>query len=276
MRKHSRLFSLAITSLIGVLFPPIFSFAATTPSSADIFVLPGESATVTVPVQNTMPYTTDVALIVLSVHFTDESDSPQFEKLSDEQRSRIQIEPAAFELVTGEVREVAVTVIAPIDAETGVETFALAATEAIPGSITLSHGAATLLFVTTGYPPQKGECISFIKNSDDAIQLTTVNRGSGILVHDGVVRLRGLFGVVLGASSSNSTGHRVLPNQTREWSVSLPMAPWWAIGPMFYVLEDDSIETSACSPIAAGTGWWPLVLVGIIGAGGVAMLARRR
>ena len=276
MRKHSRLFSLAITSLIGVLISPIFSFAATTPSSADIFVLPGESATVTVPVQNTMPYATDVTLIVLSAHFNDESDSPQFEKLSEEQQSRIRVEPATFELVTGEIREAAVTITAPIDAETGVETFALVATEALPGSITLSHGAATLLFVTTGYPPQKGECVSFVKNSDGTAQLTTVNRGSGILVPDGVIRLRGLFGVVLGASSSNSTGHRVLPNQTREWSVSLPAKPWWTIGPTSYVLEDESIETSTCSPITAGVGWWPLVVLGVIGAGGVAMLVRRR
>jgi hypothetical protein len=278
MHKRCRLFLWAIISIKGLLFASS-TFAAVTPTTADLFVLPGEQVMIDVPVQNTSSRTVIVDLSVLLATFSAESEAPQLENISSEFQSWITINPLSLELVSGETRDVKVSVAPPRDATMGVRTFALVAAEKNPGTVAVSYGTATLMFVTVGYPEARGECVAFLPHDDEAnATLTLRNSGSGILVPNGLLQARGPFGIVWSESLSNPLSHRIVPQQERTWSTALPRLPWWSFGPVTYHIQDDEISMGGCTFITGKSRWLPLIAFGwivIIGFGALILVRRR-
>lgn len=276
MRKRFQLFLWAIISIFGLGWSVNHTaLAASMPNAVDVFVLPGEAAVVSIPVQNILSYSTEISFLPLAAVFDGVSDAPQLRHLSAEQL-QLSVEPSLLTLMPGESRLVTVTVEAPRNALTGVTVLALVAQETLSGAIAVNHGAATLVFATVGYPAARGRCLGLRPISPDSGEISLVNDGSGILVPDGVIQLRGPGNFLIRETAVNGAGHRVLPEQSRTWSVPLPPIPWWAMGRLFYVVEDRTLSNGSCARVAAGSRWWPLFLVGAMTIGGAIIIRRQR
>lgn len=266
----------AICAWLAAFCIPIASLAATLPATRDVVVDPGASVTLDIPIANADATDKVFSLSLLSATFQPGFDQPQLKGLSSDIAPWVSLSESSIPVAAGASESVALTVHPPANA--AAQTFALAvvAAETISGEISLVHGTATLVFVNVGNMASHGSCTSFLQTAPGSADFSLTNDGRGILYDNGTIVLRGMFGIQFGTSSSNPLYHRVLPGQTRSWSVSLPVVPWWAIGPLSYGVQDAQLDTSACSDIQTSGRWWPIVGVGIVLFGVAAVFVRRR
>ncbi len=256
-------FHLIIGSLMIVSLFPSTLLAAAVPSVRDVVVMPGESASIEIPVENQKTVSVDVALQLFSAEIVSGEEQPMIQELDAGIAGWVSLSTGSMILAGGEQDVMVVTVHPPADAQPQSFILALVATEIIEGDIALVHGAATLIFVTVGDVPTSAQCVDFVRNTDDGATLTLMNTGSGILYANGAVVLRGMFGIRFGTTPMNPMGHRIAANQTRSWTVSLPAIPWWAFGALHYSIDDEQIADDGCDSIAIGTRWLPIVGIGV-------------
>lgn len=255
---------------------PIVLLAASLPATRDVVVEPGASSTLDIPIANTETIDKVFSLSLFSATFQPGIDQPQLKSLSSDIASWVSLSESSMPVAAGTSKSVALTVRPPASATAQTFTLAVVAAETLPGEISVVHGTATLVFVNIGSIASHGSCVSFVQIAPESASLSLTNDGRGILYDNGAIVLRGMFGIQLGTASSNPLFHRVLPEQTRSWSVSLPVVPWWAIGPLSYSVQDAQLDTSACSDIAIDGRWWPVVGLGIVLFGAGVVFVRRR
>ena len=241
-----------------VLFPPT-SFGASTPSARDIQLYAGENSSIEIPIQNISSESALVSVSVMSANFTNESDQPMLERLESDIASWVSISKDSLNLISGEESSVFLNVAVPVNTPDQIRAIAVVATEILPGQISLSHGSATLVFISIGNERAHGECKNF---STSNISIT--NSGRGILVVDGQIVLRGPFGIRFAQADINPLHHRILYGQTRSWSVDVPTSPWWSFGFLSYGLGETNIEHASCDPVPAGIRWGFVATIGCI------------
>lgn len=250
---------------------PFSASAVSAPSAVDLSVIQGEEDSVEIFVENDAASQEYISFSLVHVSFDDNGQPTLGASAADAPWMHLSQTRSSFE--AGEVQPVVVTATPSANFPSGSYAFALLSTEEQEGSYVLTHGTATLIFVTVGSVMGDGRCVSFFRQDDGSFSLTLQNVGQGILYDEGEILLRGPFGSVWAAASSNPSRHRVFAGQTRTWVSESLMIPWWAVGPLEYSLESD-LFSSTCPRISAGFGWIPL---GIIATGAVGIfLVRRR
>lgn len=266
VRKYGFLVGIAL-----VLCLPDQIFAVSTPSAADIQVLQGETRTIEIPVENDAATEQEITFSFAHVRF-DDSGEPVLGRAAADV-SWLSISEPSISVQEGGVQSVVVTASPTEEISSGSYVFALLATETKDGPLTLTHGTATLVFVTVGLVKSDVRCVSFLRNDDGTFSHTFQNVGQGILYDEGKVVLRGPLGVTFAETSSNPSRHRVFAGQTRTWNSEAISIPWWAFGPLSFSLESDHLS-STCSRISAGFRWVPfaVLIAGIVGI----FAARRR
>lgn len=256
---------------------PLEASAAALPSARDLYVGPGASNSIEIPIENTSTSSGSISISLMSAIFTEDTDQPQLEILHADISSWFSLSQASVNLVSGERSSVVLTVSPPSGAPAQVLAVALVATETLPGQISFSHGSATLIFLTVGNTIPNGHCVGLKKEDSSTATISIANAGSGILVANGQIVLRGPLGIRFAQTDINPLQHRILFNQTRSWSMNLPTVPWWAFGSLSFDIERENIATDSCMSIPAGHRWWPMILVLVlIGAGSAAMLRFKR
>ncbi len=276
-----RLFLCVRVLFLGMLFFPVSSFAAALPSARDIQVYPGAKEFLEIPVSNASELSESFSFSLMSATFSDERDQPELAAIDPDVLSWLSLSQSSMNLAAGASSSLMLTVAPPSTVAHQVLAIALVETTILPGQISLSHGSATLIFITIGNGDAKGACKGFLRShaasdttsSSQAVDIAIENSGSGILVPSGQIVLRGLFGWRFGEAAMNSLHHRVLPGQTRSWNVDLPSPPWWAIGSIVATVESDNFSVSNCEEIVVSQRWLSvgivLVLVTILGGVGV-------
>lgn len=249
-------------SMIVSLFPSIL-FAAAVPSVRDVVVMPGESTSIEIPIENQKTVSADITLQLFSAEVVRGEEQPMIQELDTGIAGWVSLSAGSMMLAGGAQDSMMVTVHPPADAQPRSFILALVAAEKIDGDVAVMHGAATLIFVTVGDVPASAQCVDFLRNIDDGATLTLMNTGSGILYANGAVVLRGMFGIRFGATPINPMRHRIAANQTRSWTVSLPAIPWWALGALHYDIDEEQITDDVCVPLDAGMRWIPIVGIGI-------------
>lgn len=256
-------FNLVIGFLMISFFLPSILLAAAVPSVRDVVMMPGESASVEIPIENQKTVSADVALQLFSAEIVRGEEQPMIHELDTGIAGWVSLSAGSMMLAGGAQDSMMVTVHPPADAQPRSFILALVAAEKIDGDVAVMHGAATLIFVTVGDVPASAQCVDFVRNIDGDATLTLMNTGSGILYANGAVVLRGMFGIRFGATPMNPVGHRIAANQTRSWNVSLPAIPWWAFGALHYDIDEKQITDDACAPLDAGMRWIPIIGIGI-------------
>lgn len=277
MGKHFRLFLWAITSVLIFGLHPQETVAVATPNAADVFVMPGESVTVSVPVVNEQSGDRTIDFSLFVAEFSENQEAPTFRRPTAEEAAWVQMNMSHVSLAQDEMRTVDVTVSAPKNAAAGVVPFALVASDRVTGPVTLSYGAATLIFVTVGYPQYAGSCDALLRVSDDRAQMHVKNDGRGILVPNGVSQLRGPLGIVFAERELDVRDDRVLPGQEKEWTIPIPSAPWWAFGTLVLHVNDEAFYESPCAPIVVSRAFVLPLGIGVVVLGiGTMLFLRRR
>lgn len=271
-----RLVRLVVVFALGVLCFPFQTLAAALPAAQDVFVRQGEIVEVSLPITNTKITDANLSLSLFSADVLPGNDEPSLRPLSAELANWISLSSSTMLLRAGETQTVTLSIRPPSSISSQTLGIAVAETEILAGDISLSHGSATLVFLTIGDVTPTAACLSFLRISPTTATMTFVNSGRGILYEDGAIVLRGLFGIRFGSVASNPSFHRVLPGQTRAWQVSLPPIPFWAVGSLSYTIEDAQLGPYQCDPLQVGTQWWPLIVALFGVSGGCVLLFRRQ
>jgi hypothetical protein len=267
--------------LIGVamvifLVPISNARAEVVPSAQDIFVMPGGRASLDIPLENTASFGKTFSVSLLGASLPSGEDSqPVLTALPPALAAWISLASDSLTLVPGGRDVVTLTVQPSASVTPGIYGVAVVATEKTDGSIALNHGSAALVFITVGRLSPLGSCTQWSRNTDGTFSVTLVNSGGGILYQGGAVELRGPFGISFASTPLNPNEHRVLPGQTRAWTTDSIAVPWWSFGGRSFVLSDDRLSAT-CTPIDAGFGWVPILPLGIVSLGAVAVVLRRR
>ncbi len=259
-----------LVGMVGAFLLPGHIFAVSTPSAADIQVFQGETHTIEIPVENDATNEQEITFSFAHVRFDDQGN-PVLEQAVDDV-FWLSISQSSIHPQEGETRFITVTASPPEEVASGSYVFALLATETREGPLALTHGTATLVFITVGSVKSDARCVSFFRNDDGTFSHTFQNVGQGILYDEGEVVLRGPFGIALAATPSNPSRHRIFAGQTRAWTSESMTIPWWTFGPRSFSLESDHLS-SACSRISAGFGWIPFVAI-LAGIGGIFVVRR--
>lgn len=254
-----------LVGIVMALCLPGQIFAVSTPSAADIQVFQGETRTIEIPVENDATTEQEITFSFTHVRF-DDSGEPVLGRAAADV-SWLSISEPSISVQEGGVQSVVVTVSPTEETSSGSYVFALLATETRDGPLTLTHGTATLVFITVGSVKSDARCVSFLRNDDGTFSHTFQNVGQGILYDEGEVVLRGPLGIALAATSSNPSRHRIFAEQTRTWDSESMTIPWWAFGPLTFSLESDHLS-STCPQISAGFRWIPFVVI-FAGIGGI-------
>ncbi len=250
--------------------------AASLPASQDVFVTPGEGATVSLPVTNAKAVPVNLSFSLFSADVLPGNDDPVLRPLSAELAAWISLSSSSLALDAGTTKTITLSLSPPVTMSPQTIGIAVAETETLSGDIPLSHGSATLVFLTIGDAKPTAVCLSFVRESSGFGTVSFVNSGRGILYENGAIVLRGIFGIRFGTTVSNPLFHRVLPGQTRAWQVSLPPIPLWAVGSLSYSIEDAQLGTYQCEPLNVGTRWWPIVVAFFGVCGGFVLFFRRQ
>ena len=266
---------MALCIISGMFFVHI-AFAASVPSARDIRAIPGAKSSIEIPVENTSSTSSMISIALMSVSFTDGSDQPVLEKLHSDIASWLSLSKDSYNLISGEKASVILSVLAPLDTPDQVVSVALVATETLPGQISLSHGSATLIFISVGDEMPDGQCISFSETDPSMTNISIMNSGRGILVADGQIVLRGPLGIRFAQTDMNPVHHRILSHQIRSWNVAPPAIPWWAFGSLSFDLENTNLYMNACDSIPGGNRWWPIVCIAILAGIGSMILFRAK
>ncbi len=256
-------------------FVPSSLFAAALPATRDVIVFPGEQETIEIPIVNSGAVSRDYSAFLLSATFIPGVEQPQLQKLPLDITSWISLSASSMTIAPDATSSVVLTVRPPDSVMPQALVVAVAVAEKLAGDISVLHGSATLVFITVGDVSPRGSCTAFIQRSIDLADLSLANDGSGILYDSGTIVLRGMFGIRLGTAPSNPLFHRIPSGQSRTWQVPLPPVPWWAFGPLSYVVDDAQLAERPCVDIDTGVRWFPLLGIGI-GIFGVGILFIRR
>jgi hypothetical protein len=248
-------------------------FASTLPPATDLFVVPGEEAKVSVEIKNITDASVVSHIELRHVSLMQADGDLEIGERADDV-SWISFSSTTLLLPPFESQAVTVTATPNAEVKEGVYTFALVSTREISGSITLSYGSASLLFVTVGELESRATCVAFVQNEDESFSLTVKNDGRGILYEEGSVMLRGMFSFPFVRADDNPRQHRVLPGQMRTWNTDRVSIPWWAFGPATASIL--SPHLSSCTPIFVAFRWIPIVGVVIAFACAAAIAKRRR
>lgn len=250
--------------------------AEVVPPAQDIFVMPGEEASLDIPLENSSSVGKTFSLSLFAASLpTGQESQPKLTALSSELSAWITLVPNSL-LLPPNGQDVATLTVKPDDnVSPGVYGLAVVATENLAGPIALNHGSATLVFITVGQLSSLGTCVAWTRNDDGTFSVTLANNGGGILYENGAVELHGPFGISFGAASMNPGGHRVLPGQTRTWLTESLAVPWWSFGGRSFVTTDDRLSAT-CAPISAGFGWGPVLFLGAVLLVCAAVVLRRR
>ncbi len=235
--------------------------AAAVPSARDIRVDAGTKDSIAIPVKNTATTSAVISLSLMSADFTDGNDQPVLKNLDSRIAPWLSLSKDSLNLISSEQSFVELSVDVPLDTSSQVFAVALVATEISSGQISLSHGSATLVFITIGNELSKGLCKSFLTENFLVTNISIANAGHGILVADGQIVLRGPFGIRFVQTDLNPSHHRILAGQTRSWNTNLPAIPWWAFGSLSYEILDSNIASNECYPIAVGKRWWVVMFL---------------
>lgn len=256
---------------MGCIVLPMHVFAVSAPSAVDMYVLPGERESIEIPVRNDADSEKRMNFSLHHVSFGEDAVPVLGVKAAD--IPWIGIDEPFRTYTSREIQSVTVTVAPPSNIPAQSTVFALLSTEAQSDAFALTHGTATLLFVTIGAGTDGVLCDGFTRNADGTFSIALTNTGQGILYEEGNIHLRGPWGHSWVSTPSNPSRHRVVPGQTRTWTSEPLRAPWWAFGPFVYSLESEHIS---CPRITAGFGWLPIILVGTLGVAGVFAVRYRR
>lgn len=270
-----RMIGVFVIGLIWVAFP-LGAFAIALPSAWDIHVTPGVKNSIEIPIENTAPTSSVASISLMSASFIDGSDQPVLERLDSDIASWLSLSRDSYNLIAGEKSSVTLSVLPPLDASAQVFSIAIVATQNLPGQISLSHGSATLVFITVGDEKPDGRCTSISATDPSAANISITNAGRGILVAGGQIVLRGPLGIRFAQTDMNPVRHRILSHQTRSWNVVLPSVPWWAFGSLSFDLENSNIQMNDCDSIPGESRWWPIVCTVMIAGIGSIMLFRAK
>lgn len=250
--------------------------AEVVPPAQDVFVAPGTEAVLEIPLENSSSVGKTFSLSLLAASLPTGTDSqPVLSSLSPEMAQWVSLSPDSMSFDRNQQGFATLAVSPGDDIRPGVYGVAVVTTEKLDGAIALSHGSATLVFITVGQLTSVGACTAWSQNDDGTFSVSITNTGGGILYTNGDVRLRGPFGVTFGSTQLNPDEHRVLPGQTRTWSVGGVSVPWWSFGDRSFVMTDDRLS-AVCEPIEVGFGWVPFLPLGVAFLGCAAVVLRRR
>lgn len=268
-----------LLGLVALMFviPTRMLRAEAVPPAQDIFVMPGASVVLDIPLENSFSAGKTFSLSLFATSFpSGEDDHLGLSSLSSELASWVSLAPDSLLLPPNGQGVATLTVSPGDDISPGIYGLAVVATENLAGQIALNHGSATLVFITVGRLSPSAACAAWARNNNGTFSVTLVNNGGGILYENGTVQLRGPFGIPFGSASLNPDEHRVLPGQTRTWTTGSIVAPWWSFGNRSFVVMDDHLSAT-CPSIDAGFGWIPvLILAGVFLGCAAVVLQRRR
>lgn len=262
--------------LVALIVPMKVLRAEVVPMAQDVFVMPGASVTLDIPLENSSSEGKIFSLSLFSALFPLEEESqPKLSSISSELAGWVSLAPNSLLLSPNGQGVATLTVHPSDDILPGIYGLAVVATEKIEGDVALNHGSAALVFITVGRLSPSGVCRAWVRNDDGTFSVTLTNNGGGILYDNGAVHLRGPLGISFGSVSLNPDEHRVLPGQTRTWKVESVAVPWWSFGSRSFVMTDDRLS-AACTPIDVGFGWVPVISFGVVGLSCTAVALRRR
>lgn len=262
---------------------------ALVPSSVDVAVLPGESATAEATLANDDGAPHDYTVELLTVNFDSENHEPNFTTLSSAYYGWFSLPTTTLSLAPGEHRALTLEVSPPASAKAQTVVVALLVQEQTSGEgVQILPGISTLVFVTVGDVARHltltdfSPADQFVSHLPVSFHFTLQNDGAAVAAPAGYMVIRNMFGTVDAVLPLNAGNLHVFPGSEREFSVVWDNTAILPRLGVFTVTIAPAVGSEAVTPEFSTTLWFfpwqffllPLVALTLIVT--LLMLRRRR
>lgn len=277
-------FSALILGGIFLLLPHVSFAMKLDPDSSDLWVNNGESGVATIFVENDSKVEKEYELQFFEVSFGENAEDLSFVPLSANESTWFSANPTHFGLLSGDNRQVDVTVSVPVENQLKTKTIAVVVKEQnTEEGIAISSAATSLLFLHLGENGEwRMEIVSFSAKVIDRhaiLELVLKNTGDDVGVITGEVRVRNMFGKIVDRFPITEAPKRVPPGTFRGtqliWPKDNAFSPLLAGKYTFEYVENDTVIARANASIYSPLSIWIIVLAILSIVLGILLTVRR-